>query len=175
MRLVCQPPTTAPLLNIQEITQFKPFPEIPSIYLLRFINHSVSDIPMNPFDSCSVTKLCPTLCDPMNCSTPSFSVLHYLLELVQIHVHLLGDAIQPSHSVTLFFSWPQFFPASGSFPMSQLFATSGQSIEASPSVLPINIQGWFPLGLTSLISLLFKRLSRVFSSTTIQKPQFFDS
>ena len=175
MRLACQPPTTAPLLNIQEITQFKPFPEIPSIYLLRFINHSVSDIPMNPFDSCSVTKLCLTLCDPINCSTPSFSVLHYLLELVQIHVHLLGDAIQPSHSVTLFFSWPQFFPASGSFPMSQLFATSGQSIEASPSVLPINIQGWFPLGLTSLISLLFKRLSRVFSSTTIQKPQFFDS
>ena len=123
MRLACQPPTTAPLLNIQEITQFKPFPEIPSIYLLRFINHSVSDIPMNPFDSCSVTKLCLTLCDPINCSTPSFSVLHYLLELVQIHVHLLGDAIQPSHSVTLFFSWPQFFPASGSFPMSQLFAT----------------------------------------------------
>ena len=175
MRLACQLPTTAPLLNIQKITQFKPFPEIPSIYLLRFINHSVSDIPMNPFDSCSVTKLCPTLCEPINCSTPSFSVLHYLLELVQIHVHLLGDAIQPSHSVTLFFSWPQFFPASGSFPMSQLFATSGQSIEASPSVLPINIQGWFPLGLTSLISLLFKRLSRVFSSTTIQKPQFFDS
>ena len=141
MRLSCQPPTTPPLLNIQEITQFKPSPEIPSIYLLRFINHSVSDIPMNPLDSCSVTKLCPTFCDPMNCSTPSFSVLHYLLELVQIHVHLLGEAIQPSHSVTPFFSWPQSFPASGSFPMSQLFAISGQSIDASPSVLPVNIQG----------------------------------
>ena len=69
----------------------------------------------------------------------------------------------------------QSFPASGSFSMSRLFASSGQSIRASasPSVLPMNIQGWFPLGLTSLISLLSKGLSRVFSSPTIQKHQFF--
>ena len=69
----------------------------------------------------------------------------------------------------------QCFPAYGSFPMSQLFASRGQSIGASASalVLPMNIQGWFPSGLTGLITLLSKRLSRVFSSTTIWKHQFF--
>ena len=68
----------------------------------------------------------------------------------------------------------QSFPSSGSFPMSQFFASGGQSIgtSASTSVLP-NIQDWFPLGLTSLISLQSKGLSRVFSSTTVQKHQFF--
>ena len=65
------------------------------------------------------------------------------------------------------------FPASGSFPMSQFFASGGQSIgaSASASVLPLNIQDWFPLGLTGLISLQSRRLSRVFSNTTVQKHQ----
>ena len=74
-----------------------------------------------------------------------------------------------SSSVIPFFSYLQSFPASGSFLMSQLFASGGQSIGAlaSASVLPMNIQGWFPLGLTGLISLLSKELSRVFSSTTV--------
>ena len=69
------------------------------------------------------------------------------------------------------------FPASRSFPMSRLFASSGHSIgaSASGSVLPMNIQGWFPLGLTGLMSLLSKGLSRVFSRTTTQKPQFFST
>ena len=67
------------------------------------------------------------------------------------------------------------FPASGSFPMSWLFASSGQSIgaSASASVLPVNIQDWFPLGCTAWISLQSKRLSRDFSNTTVQKHQFF--
>ena len=80
-----------------------------------------------------------------------------------------------SFSATLFSSCLQSFPASGSFPVSQLFTPGGQSIgaSASASVLPVNIQSWFPLGLTGLISLLSKGLSRVFSSTTIQKHQFF--
>ena len=69
----------------------------------------------------------------------------------------------------------QSFPVSGSFPMSQLFPSGGQSTgaSASASVPPVNIQGWFPFGLTGLISLQFKGLSRVLSSTTIQKHQFF--
>ena len=69
----------------------------------------------------------------------------------------------------------QYFQASRSFPVSHLFASGGQSIGASvsPSVLPMNIQDWFPLGLTSLISLQSKGLSRVFSNTTVQKHQFF--
>ena len=80
-----------------------------------------------------------------------------------------------SSSVILFSSSPQSLPASGSFPMSQLFAWGGQSIgvSASTSVLPMNIQGWFSLGWTGWISLLSKGLSRVFSSTTVQKHQFF--
>ena len=76
-----------------------------------------------------------------------------------------------SSSVALF--CPQSFPSSGSFPVSQFFASGGQSIGASASVLPMNIQDWFPLGLTGLVSLQSEGPSRVFSSTTIQKHQFF--
>ena len=80
-----------------------------------------------------------------------------------------------SSSVVPFSSSPQSFPASGSFPMSQLFASGGQSIgiSASTSVLPINIQDGFPLGLTGWISLQSKGLSRVFFNITVQKHQFF--
>ena len=78
-------------------------------------------------------------------------------------------------SVTPFSSCLQSFPASGSFQVSQLFSSGGQSIgaSASASVLPMTIQGWFPVGLTGLISLQSKALSRVFSSTKIQEHQFF--
>ena len=78
-----------------------------------------------------------------------------------------------SSSVVPFFSRIQSFPASGSFPVNQFFTSGGQSIEASASVLPTNIQSWFPLGLTGLISVMV--LSRVFSSTTIWKHQFFSA
>ena len=78
-----------------------------------------------------------------------------------------------SSSLVPFSSCPQSFPASGSFPKSRLFASGGQSIGAETSVLILlmNIQGWFPLVLTDLISLLSKRPSRVFSSTTVRKYQ----
>ena len=80
-----------------------------------------------------------------------------------------------SSFVIPFSSCPQSFPASGSFPVSQFFASDGQSIgaSASVSVLPVNIQGCFPLGLTGLISLLSKGLLKVFSSTTVWKHQLF--
>ena len=82
-----------------------------------------------------------------------------------------------SSSVAPFSSCLQSFPASGSFPMSWLFTSGGQSIGTSAlaSVLPMNIQGWFPLGLIGLISLLSKGFSKVFYSTTVQKHQFFGS
>ena len=82
-----------------------------------------------------------------------------------------------SSPVVPFSSCLQSFLASGSFPMSQLFVSGSQSIgvSASASVLPVNIQGWFPLGLTGLISLLSKGLSRVFSNTTVQKHQFLST
>ena len=73
------------------------------------------------------------------------------------------------------FSCLQSLPASGSFPVSQFFASGGQSNGASASVLPINIHDWFPLGYTGWISLQFKGLSRTFSNTTIQKYQFFSA
>ena len=87
------------------------------------------------------------------------------MSIVQPHVHWVGDAIQPSHPLPFpFFSCLQSFPTSGSFPVSQLFRSDGQSVgaSASPSVFPINIQDWFPLGLTDLISVQSKGLSRIF-------------
>ena len=82
-----------------------------------------------------------------------------------------------SSSVVPFSSCPQSLPASGSFPMSQLFASGGQNIgvSASVSVLPMNTQDWSPLGWTGWISLQTKGLSRVFSNTTVQKHQFFSA
>ena len=82
-----------------------------------------------------------------------------------------------SSSVVPFSSYFKSFPASGFFPMSQLFASGGQSIgvSASASVLPMNIQNWFPLGWTGLISLQSKGLSRVFFSAAVQKHQFFSA
>ena len=82
-----------------------------------------------------------------------------------------------SSSAVPFSSCPQSLPAWGSFQINQLFATGGQSIGSSAlaSVHPMNIQDWFPLGLTGLISLQSKRLSRVFSNTTVQKHQFFNT
>ena len=104
-------------------------------------------------------------------------VHHQLPEPTQTHVHGVGDAIQPSHPLlspsSPTFNLPQ--RASWSFPMSGLFKSGGQNIgaSASASVLPMNIQDWFLLGLTGVISLQSKILSRVFSSTTVWKHQFF--
>ena len=108
---------------------------------------------------------CPTLCNPnpMDCSMPGFPVLHHLPEFAQANVHWVGDAIQPSHPCHPLLLCLQSFSASGSFLMSQLFASGGQSIRASAStsVIPMNIQSWFPLGLIGVISLQYKGFSRV--------------
>ena len=104
-----------------------------------------------PLQFSSVAQSCPTLCDPMDCSTPGLPVHHQLPELTQTHVHWVGDAIQPSHPVIPYFSCLQSFPASGSFQMSQLFASASAS--ASTSVLPRSTQDWSPLGWTGWISL----------------------
>ena len=106
---------------------------------------------------CSVAQLCLTLCDPMDCSTPGLPDPQYPPEFAQVHV-------------TPFFFCLQSFPASGSFLMSQLFTSGGQSIGVSAStfVLPMNTQDWSPLGWTGWISLQSKGLSRVFSNTTVQ-------
>ena len=128
-----------------------------------------------PAGCCSIAKSCLTVCDLMDCSRPDVPVLHYLPECAQTHINCWWCHPTISSSVVPFSTCLQSFPASGSLPMSWLFASGGQSIGASgsASVLSMNIQGWIPLGWTSLISLLSKGLSRVFSRTTVQKYQFF--
>ena len=123
----------------------------------------------------SVAHSCLPLCDPVNRSMPRPPVHHQLLESIQIHVHWVGDAIQPSHPLSSFSSCSQYFPESGSYPMRQLFESGGQSIGVSAlaSVLPMNTQDWSPLGWTGWISLKSKGFSRVFSNTTVQKHQLF--
>ena len=115
----------------------------------------------------SITQSCLTLCDPMDCSTPGLPVHYQLPEFTQTHVHWVGDAIQPYHPLSSS-SLPAFnLSQHQSFQMTQLFASGGQSIgvSASTSVLPMNIQDWFPLGWISLQSKgLFKSLLQHHSS-----------
>ena len=150
-------------------------------YLFRFCLFSC--FPLAPSKIChfvnsqfsSVTQLCPTLCNPMGCSTPSFPVHHQLPELTQTHVHWFADAIQPFHPLS-----------SPSPPVFNLFQNQGFSNESvlrirwpeycsfSFSISPSNeYSGLIPLGWTGWISLQSKGLSRVFSNTIVQKHQFF--
>ena len=128
---------------------------------------------------CSVQSLksCPTLCDPMNRSTPGLPVCHQHPEFTQTHDHWVSDAIQPSHPLSSP-SPPAPKPSQHqSFPMSQLFAGGGQSTgdSALASFLPKKSQGWSPSEWTGWISLQSKGLLRVFSNTTVQKHQFFST
>ena len=117
------------------------------------------------------------LCDPMNCSTPGLPIHHQLPSPPNSCPLSWWCHPTISSSVIPFSSCPQSFPASGSFPMSQLFRSGGQSIgvSASTSVLPMNTQDWSPLEWTGWISLQSKGLSRVFSNITVQKHQFFST
>ena len=116
----------------------------------------------------SVPQSCPTLCDPMNCSTPGLPVHHQLLEFTQTHAHQVGDVIQPSHTLS---SPSPHAPNPSQHP--SLFQSIG--VSASASVLPMNTQDWSPLGWTSWISLQSKGLSRVSCNTSVQKHQFFNT
>ena len=118
---------------------------------------------------CSAAQSWSTLCDSVVCSMPGLPVLHYFPEFAHscplswwCHLTILASVIPFSFCLESFLAW-RFFPSS------QLFASGGQNIgpSASASVLPVNIQSWFPLGLTGLISLQSKGLSRVFSSITV--------
>ena len=124
-----------------------------------------------------IAHLCPTLCDPIDYSMPGLPVHHQLQSLLKLMS--IESVMSSTHLILCcpLSSRLQSFPASGSFSMSQLFASGGQSIGVSAltSVLPMDIWGWFPLGWTGWISLQSKGLSRVFSNTTVQKHQFFDA
>ena len=123
----------------------------------------------------SVTQSCPTLCDPMDCSTPGFIVHHQLLELAQTHVHGVSDAIQPSHPLLSLLLLTSIFPSTWVFSSKSVLHIRWTkywsfSLSISPSneysgLTSFRIAGW--------ISLQSKGLSRVFSNTTVQKHQFF--
>ena len=157
----------------------------------------------------SVAQSCPTLCDPMNCSTPALPVHHQLPEFTQTHISSVTDSSCPtlwphglqharlpcpsptpgaysnslsrwchptiSSSVVPFSSPLQTFPESGSFLMSQFLPWSGQRIgvSSSASVLPMNIQDWFPLRLTGLISLHSRGPQESSTTTQLKKHQLF--
>ena len=143
-------------------------------------NDTISETWFFFFNCCccwSVPKLCLTFCDPMDCSTPGFPVLHYLLEFAQTHVHWVSNAIQPSH--------PLLSPSPPAFSLSQhrgLFQWVGSSIRwpkcwrSSFSIsLSNEYSGVISLGWTGLISLQSTGLSRVFSNTRVPKYQFFSA
>ena len=120
-----------------------------------------------------VVHSCLTLCNPMDCRTSGFPVLHYFLEIVQIHVHWVSDAIQPSHPL-LSPSPPALNPSQHQS-LFQWVSSSHEVVKVSAlaSFLPKKSHGWSPLEWTGWISLHSKGLSRVFSNTTVRKHQFF--
>ena len=135
------------------------------------------DISMFTLQCSSVAQPCPTVCDPMDCSTLGFPGHHQLLELAQTHIHQVSDAIQPSHPLSSPFPLPSIFPSIRVFSNESVLCIRWPKfgVSASASVLSMNIQDWLPLGWTGWISLQSKGLSRVFSTTTVQKHQFFSA
>ena len=138
---------------------------------MEWLKRNIGDFTFYNICCYSVTKSCLKVCDPMDCSSPGFSVLHYLLEFTTIHVHWVGDAIQPSHPLLASFlfafdlSWHQ-----GLFQSVSSFTSGGQSTRASvsASVLTMNIQCWFPLELTGLIFLLPKGLKSLLQNHNLK-------
>ena len=126
----------------------------------------------------SITQWCLTLCNPMDCTIPCLPIYNHLLELAQTHIHWVSDASQ------LFGPLSSPSPLPSNFPSIRVFSSESAlhikwpkycSLGLSTSVLPMNIQDWFPLGLTGLISLQSKGFSTVFSNSTVQKHLFFDT
>ena len=126
----------------------------------------------------SVSQLCPTLCNPMNRRIAAWQASLSITNSQSLLKPMSIDLVMPSNHLILccpLLLCPQSVPASGLFPVSQLFTWGGQStgVSASAWVLPMNTQDWSPLGWTGGISLQSKGLSRVFSNTIVQKHQFF--
>ena len=113
----------SPALQADSLPSEPPGKSLSLILKIRELEVKFYPVPACSFQFSSVAQSCPTLCDPLNCSTPGLPVHHQLPEFTQTHVHRVGDAIQPSisSSVVPFSSCPQSFPASGSFQMSQPF------------------------------------------------------
>ena len=140
--------------------------------LFKVLHVTVHDMNISHFSS--VLQSCPTLSDPKDYSTPGFPVHHQHLELAQTHVRGVDDAIQPCHLLSSPSPPSLIFPSIRVFSNESVLLSGGQNIgaSASASVLPMNIQDWVPLGRTGWISLQCKGLSKVFSSTAVEKHQF---
>ena len=115
-------------------------------------------------------QLCPTLCNPMNCSMPGLPVHHQLPEFTETHIHQVSDAIQPSHPLS---SPSPPAPNPSQYQSVFQWVNSLREVAKVLSFLPKNTQGWSPLERTGWISLQSKGLSGVFSNTTVQQHQFF--
>ena len=143
--------------------------------LVYFIYYSVLNLEWYVINSVqSLSRV--WLCNSKDYSMSSFPVHHQLSEFAQTHLHQVGDAIQPCHP--LLSASPPAFSLSQHQGLFQWVSSSHQVakvLQLQHQFLPMNIQGWFPLELTGLISLLSKGLSRVFSNTTVQKHQFFNA
>ena len=147
--------------------------------LIKILMNYISLLIEDQFQFSSVPLSCQTVCDPMDCSTPGLPSITNSW-ITQTHAHQVGDALQPSHLLSspspLAFNLSQH---QGLFQwvcsLHQVAKVLELQLQHQPSALPMNIQDWFPLGLIGLISLQFKGLSRVFSSTTVQQHQFFGS
>ena len=158
-------------------SSFKGFPGSPEVKNLpanseNTVNRWSGKIPQQ---FSSVAQLCPTLCDPIDHSTSGLPIITNSRSLPK---PMSIESVMPSNHLILccpLLHLPSIFPISGSFQMSQLFTSGGQSIgvSASTSVLLMNTQDWSPLGWTGWISLQSKGLLRAFSNTTVQKHQFF--
>ena len=128
----------------------------------------------------SVAQSCPTLCHPMDCSTPGYPIHYQLPEFTQTHVHWVSDAIQPSHPLSSPSLLPSIFPSIRIFSAESVLCISGQSVgvSSSTSVLPMNIQDWFPLRWTGWISLQSKGLKTLLQhhsskASVLQRSAFF--
>jgi len=151
--------------------------KIQSIYNIDSSRKSVSRSSIPTYQFSSVAQLCPTLCYPMDSNMPGLPVYHQLLEFTQTHVHWVSDAIQPSHPLSSPLLLPSIIPSIRVFSNeSALCIRWPEYWSFSFNISPSNeYQDWFPLGWTGWISWQSKGLSRVFSSTTVQKHQFFSA
>ena len=149
-------------LDCKEIKVVKPKGNQPWIFIGR--TDAGAEAPILSVQFSAAAQSCPTLCDPMNHSTPGFPVHHQLPESTQTHVHCVSDAIQPSHPLSSP-SPPALNPSQHQGLFKWVSSLQSIGVLAWISVLPMNTQDWSPLGWTGL--------SRVFSNTTLQKHQFF--
>ena len=137
---------------------------------LPFLWESITPVPSSLIQFSSVAQSCLTLCNSMDCSVPGFPVHHQLLELPQTHVHRVSDAIQPFPPLVPPSPLPLIFPSIRVFSSSQFFTSYGHSIgvSASASVLPMNIQDWFPLGWICLLQPVHRLLASALTTQWVE-------